>query len=231
VTAAGTPLVIAHRGASAYELENSLAAFHAAVRLRADGIELDVHASTDGCLFVHHDETIRPNLRIASLAAGSVRSLRLANDEPIPTLTDALQAAGPLAVYVEVKALDQRHDASLLATLDAGPNPRGYAVHSFDHRIIQRLGRIRPGLSRGVLSASYPLHPEEQLTDTGADALWQERSLVDRDLVDLMHKTNRRVIVWTVDRPDEMRWLARLGADAVCTNVPDVARRALDSRS
>ena len=219
--------MIAHRGASAYELENSLAAFRAAVRLGADGIELDVHASADGCLFVHHDDTIPPNHRIASLDTASLGRLRLANGEPIPTLADALQVAPALAVFVEVKALDARFDAPLLATLDAGPNPGGYAVHSFDHRIVQRLGRARPGLSRGVLSASYSLRPLEPLTDTGADTLWQEHSVVDRDLVDLIHQARKRVIVWTVDRPLDIQGLAAQGVDGLCTNVPDVARRAL----
>jgi len=48
-------LVIAHRGASAYEVENSLAAFQAARRLGADGVELDVHLTADGQPVVHHD--------------------------------------------------------------------------------------------------------------------------------------------------------------------------------
>ena len=231
MSAARAPLVIAHRGASAYELENSLAAFRAAVRCGADGIELDVHASADGVLFVHHDEAIPPDHHIASLDSTALRDLRLANGEPIPTLAAALDAAGPLAVFVEVKALDARHDGPLLRTLDAGSYPARYAVHSFDHRIVERLGRTRPALSRGVLSSSYPLRPLEQLVATGADTLWQERTVVDRELVDLVHQAGRRVIVWTVDRPDAMEWLAALRIDGLCTNVPDVARRVVSARS
>ena len=49
------PTVIAHRGASGYEYENSRAAFRRALMLDADGIELDVHATSDGLLVVHHD--------------------------------------------------------------------------------------------------------------------------------------------------------------------------------
>ncbi|MBA3258645.1 MAG: glycerophosphodiester phosphodiesterase, partial [Gemmatimonadales bacterium] len=49
------PSIIAHRGASGYEYENSRAAFRRAVMLDADGIELDVHATRDGAIVVHHD--------------------------------------------------------------------------------------------------------------------------------------------------------------------------------
>ena len=50
--------VIAHRGASADALENSLAAFRRAVALGADGIELDVHSTLDGAFVVHHDPVV-----------------------------------------------------------------------------------------------------------------------------------------------------------------------------
>ncbi len=221
--------MIAHRGASAREVENSLAAFRAAAALGADGVELDVHASADGALIVHHDETIAGR-RIAELSADQVRHERLANREPVPTLADVLQAVGPaLQVFVEVKSLSPRFDASLLEALGRGPNPAGYAVHGFDHRIVQRLGRERPALRRGVLSASYPVRPLAPLEDAGATMLWQERTLVDRPLADALHGAGMQLIVWTVDDPAEMRRLVELGVDGICTNRPDLGRRVVDA--
>jgi len=70
-------LVIAHRGASGYEVENSLAAFRAAARLRADAVELDVHAAADGTLVVHHDETIGGTHHIPTSARDSSRGSAL----------------------------------------------------------------------------------------------------------------------------------------------------------
>lgn len=222
-------LVVAHRGAPAREVENSLAAFRAAVALGADAVELDVHATLDGALIVHHDATIdgRP---LPQLTAPQVGRLRLANGEPIPTLADALEAIGArLQVFVEVKWLPATFDDRLLAALRAGPNPDGYAVHAFDHRIVQRLGRRSPALRRGVLSGAYPVRPLVAPEDAGATMLWQERSLVDRDLVDALHGTGLQLIVWTVDDPVEMGQLLELGVDGICTNLPEVGRRAVDA--
>ncbi len=223
------PLVIAHRGASAVEVENSLAAFRAAARLGANGVELDIHATTDGALVVHHDATIAGDLIPASTAA-AIRSKRLPNGEPPPLLEEALAAIDArLRVYVEVKTLPPSSDARLLAVLDGGPNPSGYAVHGFDHRILARLGRLRPSLPRGVLSASYPVRPLIALEDSGAVAFWQERSLVDADLATTLHGAAALLIVWTVDDPVEMTRLAGIGVDGLCTNRPDVARRVVDA--
>jgi glycerophosphoryl diester phosphodiesterase len=128
-----------------------------------------------------------------------------------------------------VKGLAPRFDDALFDVLDHGPNPAGYAVHGFDHRIVRRLGERRAALRRGVLSASYPVRPLAALEDAGASDLWQAAHLIDRQLVDAVHAAGGRVIPWTVDDPEEMRRLLALGVDAVCTNLPDVGRRVVDA--
>lgn len=223
------PLVIAHRGASAQEYENSLAAFRLAGRLGADGVELDIHATCDGALVVHHDDTIG-GVHIPSSTAAAVRAQQLPNGETPPLLGEALRAIDPrLRVYVEIKTLPQTCDAHLLDVLDAGPHPAGYAVHAFDHRILARLGAVRPSLPRGVLSASYPIRPLVPLMDAGAVGCWMERTLVDGELAALLHIAGAQLIAWTVDDAVDMVRLAGLGVDGLCTNRPDLGRRTMDA--
>jgi glycerophosphoryl diester phosphodiesterase len=223
-------LVIAHRGASAREVENSLAAFRAAATLGADAIELDIHATRDGVLIVHHDEVIAGRHRIPRLTGEEARALRLANGEPVPTLAEALDAAGPgLRVFVEVKTLPPEFDARLFEALDRGPNPTGYAVHGFDHRIVRRLGLERPSLARGVLSSAYLIRPLAALADAGATTLWEERSMVDRSLAVALHDAGKQLITWTVDEPGEMRRVLEAGVDGLCTNHPELGREAVDA--
>ncbi|MGH7567588.1 MAG: glycerophosphodiester phosphodiesterase [Gemmatimonadales bacterium] len=230
MTAGGRALVIAHRGASGYEVENSLAAFRAAGPAGADAVELDVHATADGALVVHHDETVDGVHHIAHATRAQIQSHHLANGEPVPLLEEALAAVGrKLQVFVEVKSLAPRFDDVLFAAFDRGPNPAGYTVHSFDHRIIRRLGEKRPALPRGVLSSSYLLRPLAAMADAGAAVLWQERSVLDEPLVRTVHGAEGRVMVWTVDRPEEMRRFLALGVDGLVTNLPDIGRRAVDS--
>ncbi len=216
--------VIAHRGASAHEVENSLAAFRAAVELGADGIELDVHTTLDGVLVVYHDEVAGSHL-IREVRFEELRKHQLANGEPVPTLTDALTAIGiDLEVFIEVKTLPADRDTDLFSVMDAGPAPNRYHVHSFDHRIVRRLNEQRPALPCGILSTSYPIRPVAQMNDAGAMELWQHRGMVDRDLMDTVHYPGLEVYAWTVDDPAQMHALIDLGIDALCTNKPDVAR-------
>ena len=219
-------LVIGHRGASGYEYENSRAAFRAAKARGADAIELDIHAAADGVLFVHHDEMVS-GVHITRSTAAQVRALRLPNGESVPTLEDALGVIDPaLQVFIEVKSLPREFDDRLLAAVE--PGGARFAVHGFDHRIVRRLGEARPELARGVLLASYPLRPLEPLQDTGATVLWQEQSLIDAELVETLHGAGFRIYAWTVNDPEDMRRLLSLRVDGLCTNVPDVGRRALE---
>ncbi len=219
--------VIAHRGASGKELENTLAAFRTAVALGADGVELDVHVTSDAVVVVHHDDTIA-GMPIRDKSLDELRTQPLGNGEPIPTLDDVLrELSDAVEVFVEVKELPAEHDATLLSVLDSGPAYQRYRVHSFDHRIVKRLREARPSLPCGVLSTSYLLDPLAQVQDAMATSLWQEQSLIDRDLVDLTHNENIEVYAWTVNDIDRMRELVGLGVDAICTNHPDIAQKVV----
>ena len=218
------PLVIAHRGASGSELENSLAAFRAAIVLGADGVELDVHATLDGEIVVYHDPSVM-GLPIAQARMRDLSELRLLNGEPLPTLGQALDVIGNLKAFVEVKVLDPRWDDRLLEVLDRGPNPSGYAVHSFAFHVVRRLREKRPGLSTGVLSEVATRDPKRTLEDAKAQTLWQEHPTLDEPLVEAVHDLGCTVIAWTVDNPSEMERVVSFGVDGICTNHPERARR------
>lgn len=221
------PSVIAHRGASGYEYENSLAAFRRAVTLDADGVELDVHASRDGRLVVHHDPALPELGPISGLDLATIRAARLPNGEPVPLLSDVLDLVGDRDVWIEVKALAPAWDQALLAALDQGPVPHRYAVHSFDHRLVARLGQIRPGLRRGVLLSAYLADTVSAMQAVGATTLWQEWHLIDEDLVRTVHAAGLAVVAWTVNELADLRRLAQLGVDGLCGNYPDRIRVAI----
>ena len=221
--------VIAHRGASGAALENSLAAFRAAAPAGADGVELDVHASSDGTIFVHHDPEV-DGLHIPGATAEQVRARRLSNGDPVPTLEEALEAIEErLQVYIEVKSLPPEFDGRLYELIDTGKNATRCAVHGFDHRIVSRLGFARPRLARGVLLASYPIRPLDVLEDTGATTLWEDHTMIDAALVETIHGDGYQVFAWTVNTEAQMRRLIALEVDGICTNHPDLARRVVDA--
>jgi glycerophosphoryl diester phosphodiesterase len=224
------PYIIAHRGASGYEYENSRAAFRRAVMMDADGVELDVHATRDGAIVVHHDAEIPGYGPIGQLTLTEVRQARLRNGEPLPMLGEILELMGDRDVWVEVKGLAESSDGELLRVLDGGPAPERYAVHSFDHRIVRRLGAERPGLRRGILLSAYLEDPVAAMRAVGATTLWQEWQQVDRELVNRVHGAGFTVVAWTVNDIGDLERMARLGVDGLCGNYPDRIRVAIASR-
>jgi glycerophosphoryl diester phosphodiesterase len=224
------PSVIAHRGASGYEYENSRAAFRRALMLDADGVELDIHATCDGAIVVHHDPEIPGVGPICRLTRDQARQVRLPNGESLPLLSEILDLVGDKDVWVEVKSLPDEHDDRLLATLDGGPAPERYAVHGFDHRIIGRLGRRCPALRRGILLSARLENPVGAMEAVGATTLWQEWGQVDSDLVGRVHAAGYGIIAWTVNEIGELERMARLGVDGLCGNYPDRIRVAIAVR-
>src|SRR5215208_3789095 len=86
--AAPRPMVFAHRGGSALKPENTIEAFDNGLAVGADGLELDVHLSSDGVVVVHHDSALdRTTTLTGPTAARTADELRQVN---VPTLADVL---------------------------------------------------------------------------------------------------------------------------------------------
>jgi glycerophosphoryl diester phosphodiesterase len=198
--------------------------------LDADGVELDIHATRDGAIVVHHDADVPGAGPIAQLTGAEARQVRLRNGETLPLLSEVLELLRDRDVWIEVKCLSPIHDSSLFDVLDRGPCPAQYAVHSFDHRIVRRLGETRPDLRRGILLSSCLDDPISAMRAVGATALWQEWQQVDHELASRVHSAGCILIAWTVNEIGDMERLARMGVDGLCGNYPDRMRMALAAR-
>src|SRR5258705_2083210 len=166
---------ISHRGAHQTLPENSIPAFLRAIELGADAIELDVHATSDGVVIVHHDPTVTaPGVatsRLLDLTASELRRFPLAHGIEIPTLEAVLNAVGDQAkVYVEIKALD----IEPLVVRRIRESSANCAVHSFDHRIVRTVKALFPAIRTGVLEVARHIDPVTSLVAAGAEDLWQE---------------------------------------------------------
>src|SRR4029450_9464166 len=102
-----------------------------------------------------------------------------------------------------------------------------YAVHSFDHRIVFRLGKLRPSLRRGILLSAYLQDPVSGMRTVGATTLWQGWQQIDQELVSRVHEAGCAVVAWTVNELGDLDRMVRLGVDGLCGNYPDRIRVAI----
>ena len=219
--------LIGHRGIPVEAPENSISGFLRAVEAGAHAVELDVRATADQTLVVHHDaEVTTPGGTRVSLSSSALRDLRSAgcDADSLPTLYDVLGAVDRRArLYVEIKA---KGVESLVANL-LRDHSDWCAVHSFDHLAVKRLHLLEPKLPCGVLLVARLVDPAAVLRDTGATDYWQEASNVDRDLVASVRQAGGRVIAWTVNDPSDALALLEVGVDGICTDDVRSMRRLL----
>jgi len=232
------PLIWAHRGVSAHATENTLPAFALAAAHGADGIELDAMICGSGEAVVFHDDDLarlagRPGA-IADLALSEVRTIELVGGGRVPTLAEAIEAAGELLLNVELKTVEPGRPrglpAAVAAALAAAPRlpPERLVVSSFDPIALWQFHLIAPTVPLGFLfEAAVPapwraigallgassLHVADALATPAAIAGWRRRGFA--------------VHAWTVDDPARLRALAAAGIDGVFANDPRAARAAL----
>lgn len=205
---------IAHRGAKREFAENTLPAFRRAVERGAQAIELDVHATADGVVIVHHDSAV-------SLAGGRRRVIAESSwrglthmKKAIPRLSDVLETVPErVTLYIELKGSGVERP---VADLIRGSSR--CAVHSFDHAAVARMRELAPDVPRGILLDEYPPDVVASMKFAGARDVWPEWKLIDERLVASVHAAGGRVIAWTVNSRETAEHLAALGVDGVCTD-------------
>ncbi len=229
-------LIIGHRGASADHPENTVDAFRGAREQGADWVELDVRATVDGTLIVHHDPWYRDRRTVWSVPAADV-------PEGVVDLVTALDACAGMGVNVEIKnspgdlggedvprSLDVADRvAELLAAREAAGLDQPVLVSSFDLPTIDRVREVGSGIPTGYLVFDLTEDPDavRRAADHGHDALHPWDATVTAELVAACRDLGLLLNTWTVDDPARIVELADLGVDGIVTNVPAIASAAL----
>lgn len=224
------PLVYAHRGGAALADENTLAAFANGVALGADGIELDVHASKDGRIVVHHDSTLD---RTTTLR-GPIRERTAAElaQVGVPELRTVLRACRDVRVIVEVKVNDPAFGRMVVQQLrDADAVDRS-CVGGFPRTVLHAVREAEPALATSaareeVRLALYRSWVRWPMTSTAwvgyqVPELAGATRVVSPRFIHDAHAAGLGVQVWTVNDEAQARRLLDWGVDALITDRPDL---------
>ena len=244
-----TPVIFAHRGASAHAPENTLPAFELAHRQGAPAIEFDVKLSADGQVVVIHDQTVDRTTD----GHGNVRSLPLAALQEldagtrfgesfagvrIPTLEQVFETIGK-QIYMNVELTNYATPGDRLvprvaALVQKFRMEKHVLFSSFFPRNLHVVSELLPSVPRGLLvwpswlglwGRSFGFRREVYT------ALHPFLKDVDAGLVSRLHASRRRINVWTVNAPEDIKRLIGWGVDGIFTDDPVLALGLLGKSS
>jgi glycerophosphoryl diester phosphodiesterase len=217
--------IMGHRGAAAYEPENTLRSIRTALAMGVAAVEIDVQLTRDNELAVIHDGTVDRTTN----GSGAVRDFTLAElkkldagkGEAIPSLAEVVEeVAGKAHLVVEVK--DPEAAPALVKFFQARNIFDRTHVISFWHPAVKALKEQEPRLRTGVLLVGCPADPVGLARAALAEALVLHYGYVTPDLVKAAHAAGLLVYIWNIDDVETLKPYLALNLDGIGSNRPDI---------
>lgn len=242
---AQSPLIIAHRGASAYAPENTLTAFELAIEMNADMIETDVHQTKDSVLVIMHDYTVDRTTNgtgyIKDIASADFKQLEIAKSnlpakEHPPTLEETLlQINGRKKLLIELKKGNDyypRIEENVMQLIKkCNAEKWVYVIHSFDKEKGITSAKKKCNINlKSLIAFKLPLVSYNYTTASSMRNIdnWNGANMYYKFCckrsVRRLQAANKTVFAWTVNNPHKVKRLLKCKVDGIITNKPDILK-------
>ena len=232
--------VIAHRGASGSAPENTLAAFRRAVELGAGFIETDLQLSRDTRLVALHDPTLERTTngsgKVSSATLAELRKLDAGgwfqgpaaepgsfSGEPVPTIEEILAFGQEkdIGLFLEIKAPGASGaEHTLVGALRAADAVGRTVVLSFDPGLLAKVRQLDPLIVAGYLYEESFADAVRKAVAAGARQILPRADRITANLVEEAHRSDLKIVAWTVNARQKMKELMDLGVDGIITDYP-----------
>ncbi len=225
-----SPFIVAHRGASKIQHENTLEAFEEAIRMGADAIEFDVRRTKDGLMVVHHNMLApRSRRRLSNLTYEQILEEHRPKQIHVCTLEEALRlCSGRISLDIELK--EAGYEREVIEQAEGFYDLRHIAFTSFLDGAILTIKRTRPSTTTGLLigvhiparflAKSHNLLSVKRVRQSGADFVAPSWKLARFGFIRRMQAAGFPSVVWTVDNIGTAQKLVELGVSGIVTNRP-----------
>lgn len=218
-------LIIGHRGASELAPENTLKSIQKALDDGVDMIEIDVSICRTGEAVVMHnikvDKTTDGCGYIKNLSFKEIRELNAGEGEKVPLLQeviDLIDSRCPLNIEIKGRGSAQEVSRIMEKEIKEGRHWDDFLVSSFDHFELQEFGRLRKEVRISPIICGLPLGLASFTEGINAWSLNMNLENVCREIVEDAHKKGLKVLIFTVNDPDELAFVTEIGVDGVFTN-------------
>jgi glycerophosphoryl diester phosphodiesterase len=220
---------IGHRGAAGYEPENTLISFEKAIDLNADGIELDVHLSSDGELIVIHDVTIERTTNgkgaVKDLSLQELKKFHSNKNQKIPTLIEVFDLVRRRCfINIELKGIGTAKSVNDLINhyiSDKKWESTDFIVSSFDWNMLEEFHVLNPKIRIGVLTEESIKEALAFAKKVKAFSIHPDYVLLSKENVALMQENGFEVFPWTVNSEDAIQKVKSFNVNGIISNFPD----------
>lgn len=222
-------LKIGHRGAKGYEPENTLIAFEKAINLGVDGIELDVHLSSDKELIVIHDETVDRTTNgkgeVNQLSLKELKALKIEITEKIPTLTEVLDLVNQRCfINIELKGIGTAQPVLQLIshyTSEKNWDYNSFIISSFDWKMLEETHSLDSKIKIGVLTEESIDKALAFAKKINAFSIHPDYELLSKENVILMQQNGFEVYPWTVNSENTIQKIKSYNVNGIISDFPD----------
>ncbi|MET3318594.1 UNVERIFIED_ORG: glycerophosphoryl diester phosphodiesterase [Peribacillus simplex] len=235
--------IFSHRGSKGTHPENTMAAFKEAARIGAEGIEFDVHLSSDGEMIVIHDETLdRTTSLLGYVKDCSAQKLKTADagskfseefqGEPIPFLKEIFDWArgNSLLMNIEIKTDKLAYEGIEQNIIDLIRKYRmedRVILSSFNHQSIEKVKMLAPELERALLFEGLPENFEEILRDKKESGFHPDKNSLTPAISEKAKKLGYKIRPWVANNKADIIRLAEMDVDVIMTDFPEKAIKIL----
>ena len=217
-------LCIGHRGARAYAPENTLASFKKAIEIGVDAVELDVRKTKDNHIVVIHDEDVKRTTNgeglVSELTLEQIKSFSAEGGEKIPTLEEALDFLDKkVKVFIELK--DAGVEEQVLSIVHRRCLEKNVVIASFLEEVLKKVRELNEDIETGLIYARHK-NPLKAALELKANYLLALYRFTHTANVEKAHQNGLKVVVWTINNPDEVEEYIKKGVDGIASDKPDI---------
>jgi len=215
-------LKVGHRGARAYEVENTFESFRKAIELGANAVELDVRQSKDGKLIISHDDNLKKVFGKDLLVNdATLEELKQMTDNRIAALDEALHFIDRKVERILVELKEAGYEKQVLEVITKEKVEDRVIVVSFHEEALARVRKLDKRIETGLIYAKFKDPVDTALKLNAGYLLPLFRFVHTRD-VEKAHKSNLKVIVWTINTKEEAKEYIAKGVDGIASDKPDI---------
>ncbi|MDY0987964.1 glycerophosphodiester phosphodiesterase family protein [Flavobacterium sp. CFBP9031] len=222
-------LKIAHRGAKAYEPENTLQAFQKALDLNSDGIELDVHLSADGHVIVIHDETIDRTTDgkglVNDFTLAELKSFLIDGKYQISTLNEVFDLVDKKCfINIELKGLGTASRVVPLIEeyiLEKDWKYEHFIISSFDWNMLEETSNLNPNIPIGILTEENLETALAFAEKIKAKAIHPDFNLLNEENVRQIQEKGFLILPWTVNTTEDIEKVKSYKVNGIISDNPD----------